>query len=88
MGYFDHVLMSGPPPIGLDLDLGGALSAIALLLASLLAILCIRESNLGRMISAWRSGAGRVASVERPAEKRPEPITLARAFRLTTGPRK
>jgi hypothetical protein len=89
MGYFDHVMMSGLPPIGLDLDLGGALSTLALLMASLLAILCVAKSDLSRrMISRWRSGSPGMPRIEQPSGQTPAPITLGRAIRLTSGPRK
>ena len=89
MGYFDHVMMSGLPPIALDLDLGGALSALALFLAGLLAILCITKSDPPRRtISRWRSGSPRMPRVEQPSNETAAPISLGRAIRLTSEPRK
>lgn len=89
MGYYDHVMMSGLPPIVLDMNLGGALSALALLNAILLAIICVWKTELTRRtISRWRSGSPGTPRMQRPSKKAPQPMTLGRAFRLTTGPRK
>ena len=89
MGYFDHAMMFGLPPIGLDLDLGGALSALALLMAGLLAILCVSRSDLSRhTISRWRSGSRRMPRIEQPSNKTASPISLGRAIRMTSGSRK
>ena len=81
--------MSGLPPIVLDLNLGGALSALALLHAFLLAIICLwRTEPMRRIIPRWRSGSSRTPRMRRPSKKAPQPIKIGRALRLTMGQRR
>jgi hypothetical protein len=100
MDFFDYAMLSGMPPIGVDLYPGTVWAGllIAILLASTLAILCSRRAGMPRRailrwlsrtpVSSsgdWRSD---VTSRPRTARRANEPITLGRAVRLTTGSRK
>jgi hypothetical protein len=89
MGYFDHVLTSGLPPIVLDMNLGGALGALALLHAVLLAIVCAWKTGpTRRIMPRRRAGSHHTPRIRRPSKTAARPITLGRAIRLTMGPRK
>jgi hypothetical protein len=95
---FDHAMMSGVPPIGLDLNLGlfPALLLALVFVASTLGILHGRmNGRTRRLLQRWLSHLSRrveqrppLANLPRAAQRAGDRVTLGRAIRLTTGSRK